>query len=307
MTTFLSVVITTYNRAGYLQKVLYSLKDQTLPQEKYEVIVIDNASTDQTKEITNQYQNQITNLLYVYEGVPSLTKARNTGWQKARGNYIFYIDDDAIAHADWLASIYTACIDQSKDILGGKVIPIWESPRPSWLHDKLLGALSIVDYSSTPQFLTKKYPFGVNMGFRKELLERTGGFNSKLGRKGTKLLSGEETALIKQLQKKGCTVYYDPAICVYHHIQEVRLHQSWFTQRYYWGGYSDALMWRILEKPTPFRWVKQLCTSIYSFLRNPSHIFYIRKETNNPEVFWFKCIVYARIGYIRGLFDFSKN
>ncbi|MDJ1504457.1 glycosyltransferase [Xanthocytophaga agilis] len=306
----ISVVIATHNRDFYLDKAIYSLSIQTLAKESYEVIIIDNASTDKTKEIAEKHlTSNSLNLHYVYSSEPSANKARNIGWQKAQGKYVVFMDDDAIAVQEWLERIVSGFqnVSPSPGIIGGKVVPIWEKEPPDWLHPKLYGALSLIDYSPEKTFLDKKLPFSVNMSFQKTLLAQYGGFDIALGRKGDKLLSGDETAIAIRIRNAGYKVYYDPAIEVGHHIPSGRLNQSWFTKRYYWGGYSDALMWRILEKPTPLQWVKQLGTYIYGFLRNPSHIFYIRKETYNPEVFWFKCIVYARIGYIRGLFDSSKN
>ncbi|MDJ1483152.1 glycosyltransferase [Cytophagaceae bacterium YF14B1] len=310
MKPLISVIIATHNRDKYLEKAIYSLSLQSLAYNEYEVLIIDNASTDKTKEIVEKQISKLNiSLSYIYSPEPSANKARNIGWQKALGKYVVFMDDDAIAVPEWLERIVSGfqTVSPSPGIIGGKVVPIWEKEPPDWLNPKLYGALSLIDYSPEKTFLDKKLPFSVNMSFQKTLLAQYGGFDIALGRKGDKLLSGDETAIAIRIRNAGYKVYYDPAIEVGHHIPSSRLDQSWFTKRYYWGGYSDALMWRILEKPTPFRWVKQLCTSIYSFLRNPSHIFYIRKETNNPEVFWFKCIVYARIGYIRGLFDFSKN
>ena len=92
----ISVVICTHNRAGYLTKALQSLSAQSLNPDSYEVIVVDNGSTDNTREV---YENIIgkTNWIYVHDPVVGLSHARNTGWGDAKGKFIAFMDDDAIA------------------------------------------------------------------------------------------------------------------------------------------------------------------------------------------------------------------
>jgi glycosyltransferase involved in cell wall biosynthesis len=308
MKLFITVVIATHNRAEHLINALDGLANQSLPKEDYEVIIVDNASTDNTKLIASEKASLFTHFSYFYEATPSANLARNIGWQKAAGEYVAYMDDDAIPQYNWLERLVQDfnTIQPKPGIVGGKVVPMWESARPGWLHPKLLGALSLVDYSDKPIFLEKKYPFSVNMAFQKQLLKEFGGFDLQLGRKGKKLLSGDETAISIRIKKAGYGIFYDPAALVKHFIPSNRLQTQWFKKRYYWGGYSEALMWRILEKPTSMAWLKKIAYYLYGFVRNPHHIFYLFYTPHQPEDFWLKCTVHARIGYIAGLFDSSN-
>lgn len=301
----ISVVIATHNRCKYLSQALQGLINQSLDKNDYEVIVVDNASTDATKELVKQKFLELSNLVYIYEPTPSANLARNIGWKKAKAKYVAYLDDDAIPANTWLENILK-CFDKVKPepaIIGGKVVPIWERERPHWLSDKLLSALSLIDYSNTPIYLTgRKLPFSVNMIFQKDLLEQFGGFDLNLGRKGKKLISGDETAIALKIRNAGYSIFYHPEILVNHIIPANRLTQGWFIKRLYWQGYSDALVWKIVEKPTLQAWIKKLMYYVYGFLRNPVNLLQINKEFSDSEKFWFQCIVHARIGFIRGLF-----
>jgi hypothetical protein len=149
----------------------------------------------------------------------------------------------------------------------------------------------------------RKLPFSVNMIFQKDLLKQYGGFDLRLGRKGTKLISGDETAIALRIRKAGHGIFYHPDIIVEHLIPANRITQGWFVKRLYWQGYSDALIWKIIDKPNIFEWLKKVSYYIYGFLRNPSDLLYLNRQFSDAENFWFKCIVHARIGFIRGLFN----
>jgi len=309
LVNFISVIIATHNRADYLKIALESLEAQSAESNTFEVIVVDNASTDNTCSVVESFKDRIKYISYIYETQALANHARNIGWQAAKGTYVAYIDDDAVPVTNWIKNIYNSLnsLTPKPGIIGGKVTPIWEGEKPAWLDPRLYGALSLIDYSDQAIFLKNKYPFSVNMVFQKDLLQKFGGFDLKLGRRGTKLLSGDETAIAKRIERAGYTIYYDPAICVEHHIHKSRLNQAWFIQRYYWGGYSDALMWRILEKPGAWQWLKKLSFTIYSFIRNPGNLYSLRERTNNPEKFRLKCLAHARLGFIKGMFDFGKD
>lgn len=131
----LSVIICTFNRAHYLRKAIHSLLKQTLPPETFEILVVDNGSTDETCQMMTEEFDSVTNLRYLYEPTPGLSHARNTGWKHAQGDYVAYLDDDAIAVSDWCHNILN--VFKSYEIrpgcVGGRVAPIWESSCPHWV------------------------------------------------------------------------------------------------------------------------------------------------------------------------------
>jgi glycosyltransferase involved in cell wall biosynthesis len=245
MTPVLSVIICTLNNAGYLRKALASLIAQTLPNVAYEVLVVDNGSMDSTRE-TVQTCRDMENLRYIYDPFQGLSHARNVGWQNARGKYIVYLDDDAVASPNWLERIshrYETLLPQPASV-GGKVVPIWEAERPPWLTPELERHLSVVDWMGSPRFIDEDryYLAGTNVSYQRTVLEESGGFHTDLGRRGTLLLSNEELSMQYLLRSRGHLIWYDPEIVVHHHIKAERLNRPWFYKRFYWQGVSDAIL-----------------------------------------------------------------
>ena len=226
MNVRISAIICTHNRSAYFKKAIQSLAEQTLPGEQYEVIVVDNGSTDDTKAIVESIKH-FENLRYIYEPILGLSQARNTGWQNARGEYIAFLDDDAIACPEWVERIVEAFenVNPRPGSVGGKVIPIWEVERPAWLSKQMELPLTIVDWTDKASFLTEDHQHlrGCNISYPRETLQKAGGFSTSLGRKGINLLSGEEELLERRLKKQALGIYYDPEIYVYHHIPAERL------------------------------------------------------------------------------------
>ena len=101
----LSVIICTYNRVELLGKCVNSLMTQTARKENYEIIVIDNNSTDNTADLIRKIKIINSNLRYVKEANQGLSYARNRGWKEAKGEYIAYIDDDCKADNNWCKHI----------------------------------------------------------------------------------------------------------------------------------------------------------------------------------------------------------
>ncbi|MCM8789027.1 MAG: glycosyltransferase family 2 protein, partial [Candidatus Omnitrophica bacterium] len=141
MNILISAIVCSHNRSAFLNKAIQSLTSQSLQKNKYEIVIIDNASTDNTKKSVIQSQNDFPdhNIRYVYEENLGLSIARNRGICESKANYLAYLDDDAIADKFWLENILNVfeTTTEKTGIVGGKVIPHWESPRPIWLHDLL--------------------------------------------------------------------------------------------------------------------------------------------------------------------------
>ena len=244
MSIRISAVVCTYNRAAYLRKAVRSLVEQTLRRDLYEIIVVDNGSKDETRQVVEEFSD-VPNLRYLYEPVLGLSRARNTGWSNARGEYVAYLDDDAVAGPSWLAHILDAFESSSFDpgSVGGNAEPIWEGLRPAWLGDNLLCTLSVFKWSDVATVLNEnQWLSGCNVAYRKELLEQLGGFKESLGRKGKQLLANEEADMQRRLRELGFASVYSPDIAVRHHISGSRLTRKWFRKARYGQGFSEALM-----------------------------------------------------------------
>jgi glycosyltransferase involved in cell wall biosynthesis len=138
-------IICTYNRDYYLGAALDSLLAQDC--EDYEVLVIDNSSSDRTKEVVAERLSD-PRLKYVYEPVVGLSVARNTGARESQAPILAYLDDDAIASPQWLRVLLDHYTQNEKlAVAGGKVTLIWPDHQtpPQWMSDNLAGGLGAFD------------------------------------------------------------------------------------------------------------------------------------------------------------------
>lgn len=238
-----TVVVCTHNRAAYLPACLDSLLRQDLPRERFEILVVDNASTDGTAAVCLSYQDR--GVRRIYDSVPGLSHARNVGWRAARGDLVAYLDDDAIACESWLSAVVAAfrSVAPPPAGLGGPVRLQWDLPEPAWMNAPLRQPLGAVDWGSAPRkLLPSEWIIGANCIYSRKCLERLDGFDERLGRKGSCLLSGEETLLQRRIEDAGGFLYYVPAAAIRHRVTPDRTCPEWFYRRYFWGGVSDAVL-----------------------------------------------------------------
>ncbi|EKV01331.1 glycosyl transferase [Leptolyngbya sp. PCC 7375] len=239
----ISAIICTHNRDQYLAAAIDSLLTQTLPD--IEVIVVDNASTDTTAEIV-QLRLSDPRLRYVYEPTLGLSTARNTGANAAKGDIVAYLDDDAVASSQWLASLLEVYEKNSKvAIAGGKVTLLWPPDvvhPPAWLSDDLASGLGAYDLGDQVRYIKNPSltPRGLNYSLRKTFLDAVGGFDVNLGRVGKNLLSNEELHMTQLALRNGWDVVYVPDALAAHNVSPARLKPGWFLSRSWWQGISEC-------------------------------------------------------------------
>jgi glucosyl-dolichyl phosphate glucuronosyltransferase len=243
----ISAIICTLDRADYLRAALASLARQTAPPDAFEVIVVDNGSTDHTPAVLAAVRAALPALVVVTEPRQGLSHARNAGLAKARGDVVAFLDDDAEAEPDWLAALI-ACFDGGAHrpaCVGGPVTALWDAPRPHWLSASMLPYLTVIDWGLPAGELPPEcFIAGVNIAFDRDQLRSLGGFPTALGRVGTNLLSNEELVVQRLLRAAGGSCRWEPSVRVGHHVHPSRLRRRWFLRRYYWQGVSDAVMAR---------------------------------------------------------------
>lgn len=241
----ISVIICTYNRNEYLEKALNSLISQDFPPHEFEIIVVDNNSTDNTKQAIDEVKKSSpVKINYVLEKRQGLSHARNRGIREASGRIVAFIDDDAVAEKNWLKEIVATFEDVNPvpGCVGGKVLPIWEASRPEWLSESLLIHLSILDLGELPRWIEEnEFVCGTNMAFLNQSVEDAGFFETRLGRRGKSLTSNEEVLLFHKLRMVGGNIYYQPRVIVNHVIPEERIKKRWFFKRAFAQGISDYI------------------------------------------------------------------
>ncbi|AUT00415.1 glycosyltransferase [Nostoc sp. CENA543] len=239
----ISAIICTHNRDNYLGAAIDSLLGQDFPGE-FEVIVVDNGSSDRTREVTEERAND-PRLKYIFEPVLGLSVARNTGAKTAKSEIIAYLDDDAVASPSWLQVLYDAYQNnQQLAIAGGKVTLLWPPniEPPKWLSPGLAGNLGAYDLGDSVVYIDQPglTPRGLNYSIRRQFLTEIGGFDPQLGRVGKNLLSNEELQMTELALKKGWQVAYLPAALVAHNVAPERINRSWFLNRGWWQGISEC-------------------------------------------------------------------
>lgn len=305
----ISAIICTYNRAGYLRQALQSLAAQTLAKEQFEVIVVDNGSTDDTKRVVQEEFVELPNLRYLSEPILGVNRARNTGWRNANSPYVAYLDDDIIVYPNWLETILDvfATVKPEPACVGGKVEPIWPASKPTWLSDTIAPFLAIVDICDTPTMLTENQMLvSANIAFPRYILETVCDFHVYLGRKGNRLRSMDENLLQEHLSKQGLSRYYHPNIAVRHHVHVSRLSKRWFTQRMYWEGVSEAIAQLHRDTPTIAERARIALNTASQLARSPRRLARLALPTNDPDRFARKCTDWLAIGYLAGLSGVSR-
>ena len=245
--TRISAIICTHNREDYLGAAIDSLLEQDFAD--YEVIVVDNASTDSTRAIV-EARLPHPRLQYVYEANLGLSVARNAGAAVATGEILAYLDDDAEASSGWLtalAQIYEQ--DTTVAIAGGKVTLIWppNCTPPKWMSTGMTGNLGAYDLGDEIVYIEQPglTPRGLNYSITADFLEKIGGFDVNLGRVGKNLLSNEELYMTEKALNMGYRVAYLPDALVAHNVAPSRMVPTWFIRRSWWQGISECYRERV--------------------------------------------------------------
>lgn len=238
-----TIILCTFNRARDLAQALEKLRHLSYPADDHEILVVDNASTDETPEVIAAASTDMPNLVSLRAEKPGLSHARNNGMAAARGELVAFIDDDAWPDSDWLHALERGFIDTDTACVGGKVVAVWpQGTPPTWLAERLFCFFSLVDYGKPGILSYPDYPAGTNIAFRKSALKNVGFFSEELGRTGASLLSMEEVDMCLRIEDAGYKVVYLPEAIVHHKVSENRFNEVWLKQRSHCQGISAALI-----------------------------------------------------------------
>ena len=241
-----SVLIPTYNRARDLRDTLGSLAGVRC-QRPWEVIVIDNNSSDDTRKVVEDAAHRFPmGLSYVFEREQGRCAALNAGIAVARGEVILTTDDDVRFEPDWIESAIESLNEFECDYTGGKVLPIWSSPRPSWIPNhggRHWAVLALLDYGNEPIEFGRQVPLGVNMAFRRRAFSVAGLWDNRLGRKAGTLLGQEVREWGLRARAAGLKGVYSPHMVIHHVIPSERLTKSYFRRWFHWHGISRAMLY----------------------------------------------------------------
>jgi glycosyltransferase involved in cell wall biosynthesis len=247
-----TILIATYNRAPLLGETLDSIRRlRVRPGRAWEVLVVDNNSTDDTRAVVERRIADFpVPLRYQFEGRQGRSSALNAGIAASDGEVIAMTDDDVIVDERWLDAACDVLLEDGGAIAyaGGPVDPIWEIDPPAWLdltRGDLWGTIAIQDHGDRPFVYeeARRVPLGANMAARRSFFNAIGNFRADLGRSSGRLVLGQEVPeLLMRARAAGLRGMYLPAMRVRHHIPARRLTRAYFRRWWFGKGVSRSGM-----------------------------------------------------------------
>jgi glycosyltransferase involved in cell wall biosynthesis len=263
----LSVVICTYNRDKYIYNVLKSIAVNNFPADLYEIIVINNNSTDSTEKEYERFCSdfQHINCHYFIEKNQGLSHARNRGIKESSGEIIIYVDDDATVNQEYLQSYYDFFEKHEYAMAaGGSVIPVYETEKPKWMSYYTERLVSCYFYKGEKiKLFTRGFPCGGNAAYRSKIFADIGLFNIDLGRNGTNLIGAEEKDIFDKMRSRKLKFYYLPNAVLYHIIPQTKLTKEYFKNLTLSIGKSERIRTLSISK---WKYTKKIVSELIKWI-----------------------------------------
>jgi glycosyltransferase involved in cell wall biosynthesis len=240
-----SIVIGTYNRCRLLERAIECLVAQ--PKDiRFEIIVVDNNSTDETCKVVNSFQQSDFPVRYVFEPHQGISHARNAGIIHSRSPIVAFTDDDVRVAPDWVSTIKKT-FDAHPEIgfIGGKVLPVWNAPPPAWLTRNHWGPLGVQDHGDSEFYLEPSRVTGVigaNLVVRREVFDHVGTFSLKV-----QLVKGgigmmEDHEYVTRMWRGGIVGLYVPQLLVEAPVESERMKKKYHRRWHKGHGRSYAIL-----------------------------------------------------------------
>ena len=268
-----SIIVCTRNRASLLSDCLESFITQTSCPENVEFIVVDNNSSDTTKEVTLSFRSRFPRLRYILEETIGLSAARNRGMHESAYDWVCFMDDDALAHKDFIERMFFIKNNFSFDAFGGMFYPWHRTQKPKWLSEEF-GKMPLLrkDIGTLDNTL---FVAGGICAFNKEKAMKAGGFPLDIGMRGDIVGYGEENYLQTKMRENGDTIGFDPDWKIDHLVAPYKYTVSWQLQRHFGKGRDKQIS---KGKPISFLnkcglMARALLSALFSLLKNLPRLF----------------------------------
>lgn len=254
-----SVVICTRNRAAFLADAIRSVLDQQYPADRYELLVVDNGSSDDTAAVVAPFLTaSAVPVSYLREPRLGVSFARNLGIARSRHDYVAYLDDDIVAGPTWLAALDAAIRGHGARAVGGRIEAVLEPScaAPEWWRDGNVRTLFGLDHSRHLMGATVaaiRWPLWLatgNSAYARALLIELGGFRTDFGPRGRRRHVAEDIHLNLQLERAGVPLYYAHEAWVRHRVTAEQLSRRSVWRRTHWSGVTAAVAAAMLDRPS---------------------------------------------------------
>ena len=229
----LTVLIATHDGAETLPKAMNAYRQLQAPTGGWKLVIVDNGSTDATKEIVNSFTDRLP-LTYVFESSRGKNAALNTGLSSVEGDLIVFTDDDTLPRPDWLIEMRRAADSHASfSMFGGSVVPHWEVPPEAWIPAwvQLGPVFTLTDPSWEEGSIPPGSLYGTNMAIRSEIFEAGYRFDVRIGPRSRSYAMGSETELTLRLAKAGFEAWHCKQAVVEHIIRKFQLERAWILRR----------------------------------------------------------------------------
>ncbi len=251
-----TVIISTFNRCDSLARAVRSVLAQQAGTPPFEVVVVDNNSSDRTADVVAELQAADARLRYVFEGQQGLSYARNAGIGASRAPILAFTDDDVRVAPDWISAILRAFAQNPDvDFVGGRVLPDWPFDPPKWLTPANWSPLALQEYPAPFRSHAGRQVclVGASLAFRREVFDRIGLFAAEFQRVEDGIGSTEDHELLRRLWAQGGQGIYAPEVTVTAEVQPERMTKAYHRRWYRGHGRFVARMERPKAPGTPRR------------------------------------------------------
>ncbi|TVQ66951.1 MAG: glycosyltransferase family 2 protein [Balneolaceae bacterium] len=243
----ITVAICTYNRSSYLRDTLYDLAVQKTDKKLYEILVIDNNSSDGTEAVCDRFRAANPGHFFkvVKEEKQGLSHARNRAVAESGTEILFFIDDDVRLPDEYVGKAIQFSNSRPQTLAaGGRIEVAFDGleSHPDWIPKPLMPMFGLHNLGEGSKiYPLNNFPRGGNMMIRKSLFQAFGGFDMTLGRMGDQLLGSEEKAFFQRIRKNGVELSYWGELWLTHRIPPHRLEKEYLRRQSVGIGYSEGI------------------------------------------------------------------
>lgn len=250
-----SIIIATYNRGLLLEQTIQAFANQNYPHNRFEIIIADNASTDDTAKIVKRLVRKSKNarIRYLLEARPGNHYARNSAVKKSSADIVYFADDDVLPDHNLLKEVvWPFSLDKDVATVTGRVLPRWETSPPRWVAKYMTNSLLSLMDPPEDLIITSQLNlmFSCHQAIRRDIYIEIEGFNPE--QFGRAVLGDGESGLNAKIRSKNYKFAYNGKAITYHMVPTRRMNQTYLKRRIEIGGFEHAYRAYRRDEPTQF-------------------------------------------------------